>query len=324
MTLPLGPYLDKNAGPIPISNSEIQTWKDCRRKWWLSYYRGLARKKRDVIGPLPLGSRVHNSLEAFYKDGIDPVVAYSDFLDEDKTKFYMSDDASDEAKEKKFNSEAELGRIMLEGYTEWLDETGADSGLEVIAVEEKISAILLNGRVELQGKTDMKVRDRMDGARLILDHKTAQSFNEYYQTAHMSEQLMLYAMLERMKEGDETPVEGGIYNLLRKVKRGGSSKPPFYDRMTVRFNDATLQSFWLRVNGELNDMMSTRDALDSGADHRVVAYPSPSRDCTWKCPFFQACTMFDDGSAAEMWLENFTEVSDPYARYDENEDGDNL
>lgn len=311
-------------GIIPISNSEIQTYKDCRRKWWLSYYRGLSRKSKEVIGPLPLGSRIHNALEAYYKDGINPVTAYMEFLSEDRFKFAVSEDAGDEKKQAKFDSEAELGRIMLEGYLDWLDETGADSDIEVLGVEQKVSAIVLDGRVELQGKTDMKVRELSTGNRLICDHKSAASFNEYYQTAHMSEQLQLYSLLEKMqKTEDTTPVDGGMYNLLRKVKRGASAKPPFYERITVRFNNKSIENFWSRVNGELHDMMSTRDALDAGIDHQVVAYPSPSRDCTWKCPFFQACTMFDDGSAAELWLENFTEVTDPYARYEDN-DGESV
>lgn len=313
------PYLGKNPSLVPISNSEIQTFKECRRKWWLQYYRGLARKQREVVGPLPLGTRVHNSLEAYYKDGLNPVTAYRNFLRIDVQKFAESDSAGDEAAQKKFNSEADLGRIMLEGYMEWLEESNADDRIEVTEVEKKVSALMLNGRVELQGKTDMKVRDRVDGARLILDHKTAATFDTYYRTAHMSEQLLLYTMLEKMQDGDETPVEGGIYNLLRKVKRGPSAKPPFYDRITVRFNDKSMTSFWNRINGELHDMMNVRDALDAGANPQFIAYPTPTNDCTWKCPFFNACTMFDDGSAVEEWLEAFTEVSDPYARYEEND-----
>jgi len=319
MTWNQEPYLGKNPSLVPISNSEIQEFKTCRRAWWLKYYRGLSRKDKEVTGPLPLGTRVHNSLEAFYKDGKNPVDAYRDLLKVDAVRFAQSKEVNDEAKVKKFDSEAELGRIMVEGYMEWREENNVDDRLEVIEVEKKVSAVLLDGRVELQGKTDMKVRDRLDDARLIMDHKTAASFDVYHKNSHMSEQLLLYVMLEKMQDGDDTPVEGGIYNLLRKVKRGPSAKPPFYDRITVRFNDTAMSSFWTRVNGELRDMMSVRDALDAGADPQFVAYPTPTKDCSWRCPFFHACFMFDDGSAAEAWLENFTEVSDPYARYEEND-----
>jgi len=273
------------------------------------------------MGPLPLGSRVHNSLEAFYKDGSNPVEVYKALLEVDENLFAMSEDYNDEAMHKKFESEAELGRLMLEGYLEWLDETGADAQYEVVSVENKISTIIHDGRVELQGKTDMIVRDKMDGARLILDHKTAATFNDYYKTSHMSEQLMLYCMIEKMRDdGDLTPVEGGVYNLLRKTKRTATAKPPFYERITVRFNTETLRSYWVRVNGVVRDMMAVRDALDAGEDHKYVAYPSPTKDCTWKCPFFQACPMFDDGSSVESWLTEFTEQHNPYERYEDNGD----
>lgn len=317
----LEPYLGRNPAVVPISNSEIQEFKTCRRAWWLKYYRGLARKSKEVIGPLPLGSRVHNSLEVYYTTGESPVEAYKGFWAKDKELFEASEMAGDESAVKKFESESELGLIMVEGYMEWLDETGADSRLEVLEVEKKVSAPLLDGRVELQGKTDMKVYDRVTNDRLIMDHKTAVSFNDYHRTAHMSEQLLLYTMLEKMqKEDSDIPVSGGIYNLLRKVKRGPKAKPPFYERINVRFNDEALNSFWIRVNGELRDMMAVRDALDAGVDHRLVAYPSPSRDCTWRCPFFQVCFMFDDGSAAEHWLEAFTEQTNPYSRYEQPTD----
>jgi hypothetical protein len=46
-----------------------------------------------------------------------------------------------------------------------------------------------------------------------------------------------------------------------------------------------------------------------------VAYPNPQDSCSWKCPFFQGCSMFDDGSDVEAWLENFFEQGDQYARY---------
>lgn len=313
------PYMGRNPSLVPVSNSEIQVFKDCRRKWWLQYYRGLARKKKEMVSPLTLGSRIHNALEAYYKEGKNPVEVYVTLLEVDEEIFIASGDDQNEDKKKAFYSDAELGRIMIEGYIDWLDETGKDADIEVVGVEEKISAIVQEGRVELQGKTDLKVRDRSNNARLIMDHKSAISFQTYYNTAHMSEQLMLYAMLERMSNpGDLTNVEGGIYNLLRKVKRTAKSKPPFYDRITVRFNDDTLRSFWTRVNGVLHDMMAVRDALDAGADPKYVAYPSPTNDCTWKCPFYQACPMFDDGSAVELWLDEFTEVHDPYARYSDS------
>lgn len=316
------PFLGRNPKSVSITNSDIQTFKDCKRKFYLGSYRALKPKKKIVMGPLTLGSRVHNALEQYYTTGENPVDAYERFQRIDNELFANSPDAQFEANIKKFNSEAELGRIMLEGYVEWLAEENPDADIEVIGAEKKLSVRLhgFDDRVELMGKTDLKVKRRSNGRHALLDHKTAASFNTYYETSHMSEQLMLYVLLEKKDKINGDPhVDGGIYSLIKKVKRSGSAKPPFYERLDVRFNDKTLESFWIRTLGTVRDIMELRDRLDAGEDHRFIAYPSPTKDCTWKCPFFQVCPMFDDGSSAEAMLEDFFEQVDPHARYEDEE-----
>jgi len=300
------------SGPIPvkISNSEIQTFKQCRRRWWLAYYRKLRLKTNRVTGPLALGSRIHIALEAYYTDGEDPVEVHRKLLEQDRLLLVMDDRDVTE-----LNDEGELGRVMLEGYIEWLAETGADSQLEVIAAEERIAIPLLNGEVELQGKLDMRVRRRTDGVRLFCDHKTAQNFSDITRTAHMDEQMLTYHLLEALKPDESERCDGGIYNMLRKVKRNASARPPFYDRLEVRHNNLELRSFWQRVHGSIMQIMAMRKQLDAGGDHAFVAFPTPSRDCHWRCEFFAICPMFDDGSAVEQAVEDLYTEGDPYERY---------
>lgn len=115
------------------------------------------------------------------------------------------------------------------------------------------------------------------------------------------------------KEGERT--EGGIFTMLKKVKRSANARPPFYDQIEVRHNVFALRSFWQRIHGVLTDLLKTRDSLDAGADHRFVAYPRPSRDCKWKCQFFTVCPLLDDGSAAEQAISEMFDVGDPYGYY---------
>jgi CRISPR/Cas system-associated exonuclease Cas4 (RecB family) len=321
------PVLGRHPESVSISNSEIQTYKDCRRKWYLGTYRGLAPKAKEHTGPLKLGTRIHDALEQYYVTDEHPVDAYARLQRIDNQKFMQSDKATDVAEIKKFNSESELGRIMLEGYVEWQAEENRDSELIFVAAEKKLSHRLpeiARGRVELIGKLDLQVRRRSDGSRASLDHKSALTFNPYYQFAHMSEQLMHYTILESLNpDGDDSPVDGGIYNLLKKVKRTATAKPPFYERIDVRFNRKTLNSFWTRTQGAVHGIMELRDALDNGADPLFVAYPRPRMDwgCS-KCPFFTVCPMLDDGSYAEEYIEDFFEQVDPNARYSPDEDDD--
>ena len=300
-------------GPLRISNSEIQTFKDCRRKWWLSYYRRLQPKTQQMTGALALGSRVHGALDLYYAQNIPLLEAHASLVASDKQ--ILIDSYRDTVD---LDSEAELGRIMLEGYLEWVTDNGIDAELEMISTEEVISMPLFDGKVELQGKLDMRVRRRGDGVRMFRDFKTVGgSFTEFASLAHMNEQILTYMLLEtaQNKEGERS--EGGIFTMLKKVKRTANAKPPFYEQMEVRHNQFSLRTFWNRIHGTIADMLNVRRGLDEGGDHHYLAYPRPSRDCKWKCQFFAICPLLDDGSAAEQAISEMYAVADPYGYYNQ-------
>lgn len=305
------------SGIVRLSNSEIQTFKDCRRRWWLTYYRRLKPREKTMTGALALGSRIHQALDDHYAKGVPLLKAHSDLVETEK-QLLLADfrDVSD------LETEAELGRIMLEGYEQWVEENGIDAELEMISTEETIIAPLFGGAVELQGKLDMRVRRKTDGVRLFRDFKTVGgSLSEFSNMAHMNEQVMTYMLLEATKADESNRSEGGIFTMLKKVRRTASAKPPFYDQIEIRHNVFTLRSFWNRIHGAIGDLMRVRTALDAGEAHSFVAYPTASRDCKWKCQFFAICPMFDDGSAAEQALSEMYEESDPYAYYDSDKKG---
>ena len=301
--------------PVRISNSEIQTFKDCKRKWWLSYYRRLQPKTKQFTGALALGSRIHQALDDHYSGGVPLLEAHAKLVDNDRA--ILQAEYRDTYE---LDSEAELGRIMLEGYLEWNAENGIDSELELVSAEEIIEMPLLNGEVILQGKIDQRVRRKTDGVKLFRDWKTVGgSFTDFASGAQMNEQIKTYMLLEtaQNKEGERT--EGGIFTLFKKVKRTANAKPPFYDQIEVRHNIFTLRAFWANIHAVLTEMMNTRKALDAGVHFQTVTYPRPSRDCKWKCQFFALCPMFDDGSAVEQALSDSYEIADPYAYYTNEE-----
>ena len=298
--------------PIRISNSEIQTFKDCRRRWWLTYYRRLRPKVQDFTGALALGSRIHEALDRHYSTGQDLLEAHSELVKEDLKK--LTDEYRDTSS---LEAEAELGHIMLEGYLEWVEHEGIDAELEMISTEEILERPMMDGKVILQGKIDMRVRRKIDGARMIRDFKTVGgSFADFGAMAHMNEQVKTYMLLDEVQEGESGErTDGAIFTMLRKVKRGAYAKPPFYDQIQVRHNRFTLRAFLEQLEGTFEDMLRVRDALDAGGSHYKNAYPTPSKDCKWKCQFFAICPLFDDGSAAEAALSDSFESSDPYGYY---------
>ena len=299
--------------PVRISNSEIQTFKDCRRRWWFNYYRRLKPKMQNYTGALALGSRIHEALDQYYSSNMerDLLEIHAELV---KSDIKLMTDAGRETTE--LETEGELGRVMLEGYLEWIAIEGIDAELDMISTEEIIERPMLDGKVILQGKIDMRVRRKIDGVRMFRDFKTVGgSFADFGSTAHMNEQVLTYMTLEEAQNQEGERSEGGIFTMLRKVKRGAYAKPPFYDQIEVRHNKFALRSFYQRLEGTLEDMMRVRDGLDEGVSHMKVAYPKPSRECKWKCQFFAICPMFDDGSAAEAALSDAFESADPYGYY---------
>ena len=300
------------SGVIRLSNSELQTFKDCRRRWWLTYYRRLQPRNRDMTGALAFGSRIHAALDAHYADGLNLIQAHTELVEVDRK--LLLENFQDT---QQLDQEAEMGRIMLEGYEQWVEEEGIDAELEVISTEETIIAPLFNGEVELQGKLDMRVRRKADGVRMFRDFKTVGgSLSDFANLAPMNEQVLTYMLLESTKKDEAERSEGGIFTMLKKVKRTANARPPFYDQIEIRHNVFTMRSFWNRIHGTISDLMNVRKALDTGAEHSFVAYPHPTRDCKWKCQFFAICPMFDDGSAVEQAISDSYEVADPYAYYE--------
>lgn len=273
-------------------------------------------KKKDFTGALALGSRIHEALDQYYSQGIPLLEAHSALVAKDKALLEAEfRDTYD------LDAEADLGRIMLEGYLQWVEDEGIDAELEMISTEEIIQMPMFDGEVILQGKLDMRVRRKIDGVRMFRDFKTVGgSFADFANQAQMNEQILTYMLLEHAQnKTPEERAEGGIFTMLKKVKRSAAAKPPFYEQIEVRHNVFTMRAFWQRIHGTVSDLMGVKKALDSGADPNFVAYPRPTKDCKWKCQFYTICPLIDDGSAAEEAISEMYEVSDPYGYYKSEE-----
>lgn len=310
---------NRDDGLRRISNGELQTFKRCKRKWWLAYYRRLGLPVDDPVGARSIGTRIHNALMHWYvPDGTergDPFAILEAGIAEDFQRY-----ADDPFKLEAIRKDADLCRAMLEGYFQWLAETGADEGLRITAAETKLEVDPGIEGVRLIAKIDVRAVREQDQARRFLDHKTVGNLTEPLKTIHMDEQMLHYHLCEYLdmlasgQEGEHT--DGAIYNMLRKVKRTERAKPPFYDRIEVRHNVETLRSYWTRVVGIITDIQQLEAKLAAGWDHKMAAYPSPRGTCSWDCDFVHVCIMFDDGSRVEDYIANTFVTINPLKRYE--------
>lgn len=296
-----------------VSNSEIQTRKRCRRKHYLSYYLGFSTNDTQSVptGPANIGIIVHEGLEAKYGHGEDPLEVIDTIYAYHKLKWTWDPKAT-QALEKDY----QLARRMVEGYLEWIAAEGLDSQIEILDTEKTVTAPSRVDGVEIVGKLDVRVRDRVTGFRAFMDHKTVGSLTDPLQTIEISEQFPTYGLLEQLsKEFLDDICDGGYINMLKRVSRTVRANPPFYARHDIKFNNHQLNSMWRRINSVIIEILDAEARLDRGEDHRDVAYPTPAGDCSWSCPFLKICPLMDDGSRWKEAVEGAYVRVDPYARY---------
>lgn len=327
-----------------VSNSEVQTFKDCPRKWWLAWYRGLKPRSRQVLGARSTGTRVHMSLASYYKPGGTPEDALLTLQNEqmiDRTEFSRQLAATNFSEpyaevsiesmnkfEKVLLGAFDLENAMIEGYLDWIQETGSDSQLEVISAEQKVEVELIalplsirsawGDTVKLIAKLDARVRSTVTGAIKFIDHKTVGSL--YDATLGINQQMLHYHVIEdALTEPGQPRAEGALYNMLRKVKRTRAAVPPFYARIPIDHNKYELNGYRNQLFGVISRLDLTETQLKQRPHlHQAIVPPRPSRDCTWKCDFFKICRMFDDGSRVEAAIEEHYVTGDPLAYYNDN------
>jgi hypothetical protein len=301
-----------------LSNSEVKLWRRCRRAWYLGYYRQLGLKARDPYGSASsIGNLVHDALAAYYDPATrtDPVA-----FAQAKIKDALEKDPGLSAD---ITKEADLVVVMLEGYMEWLEETGADSDITITGSEQMARVKLIDG-VDLIAKLDATVDRYRDGAKLALEHKTTDNFSRplsvlKLDTQFLTEHLVRFlGMLEAGASADDAQeaCHGVLWNGMRKVKRTAKATPPFYLRIDVTHNIHELRNHWRHVVAVAIEIQEATEKLDMGVDHHGVCPPNPTKDCSWDCDHFHVCVMFDDGSQVEHALEALYVVRDPLERYD--------
>lgn len=264
-----------------IRQSEIKTFKTCKREWYLEYVRSLAPLGGES-STADLGTMVHKALEFYYTDR-----DWSDAIDAEAP-------------------EAELASIMVAGYVDWVAEQGMDVGLHVVGVEEPVEVSFgeFNGdEVIVTGRQDLILWDEALDETILMDHKTVQNLDQAADNLIQNEQLLTYITLRRLSG---QPISGAAHNSLRRVKRTASAKPPFYGRRRITPNGQQLDNHLLHMRAAIGEMVATAQALELDDElHQRLAYPNPGRECGWRCDFFHVCPMMDDGSNWEGYLSNF-------------------
>jgi RecB family exonuclease len=296
-----------------VSNSELATFRRCRRKWYLSYFRSLERDIKDY-GARHTGTIVHESLRAYYPlegdAGAEAALAALKTMRESEPVGYEGEET------KEVKSSYSLAEAIIRGYIEWVEENGFDADWEIVATELPLRAPSPIAGVDLVGKVDLVGRRKNSNTLRIRDYKTVQDLTTPVKTLHLDRQMKLYHLLLKLVRPDMR-VDGTEWVMLRKTKRTSTAKPPFYANYEIHHNDDELKVFWNQLFGEITTMLDAEDRLRQGETHQTVCFPNPTTTCSWDCDFLAPCGMMDDPhSDAEGLIVSNYRVHNSMSRYE--------
>lgn len=315
-----------------VSHSEITTFQDCPRKWYLAWHNGLKPIVENPVGALAMGTRVHKVLELYYTKNptysVDPRDSLENLIMKDWTlllnTYTVKGEMIPPEVKKKFETEARMQRVMIEGFIEWEATTGENAYYKTIEPESFIQVDAGtwhdDRKLKLVGRVDRLVKRLTDGAVLFEDFKTAASIPALVKILPINTQMKHYLMLLEM-ESEETNKDampiGALYTILRKSMQTQTATPPFYARVEVYHNKHERTNYRTKVDSLVRQIEVVEQQLMVGeATHHEVAPPRPSNDCSWKCPFFQICPMMDDGSNVQSMVDNHFTSGRPLDYYD--------
>jgi hypothetical protein len=287
-------------GTDRFSHTEISTWRDCKRKWMLTYHLGLQRRERDVRFPTEVGNLVHGAFEQFYlSGGIENPNA------EQIARQWLIDKRAEDLAEcigeyhPTIIDAHRTADACLSSYLNWVHESGADLNLRILGSEDKIEIEGPLPNTRLNGRIDLLAEDERTGDIVVIDLKLVSSITEKIRMLHLDTQSKLYAMLARSKFGRPVKV---AFRIVKINKRSAKVKGAQEDEYTIVLNDGQIDTYRQQLSGVLGEIVTATERLNSGEHHQVVTYPSPSDACSWKCTFFPVCPLIDDPLSDAEWL----------------------
>ncbi len=272
-----------------VSFSEIDTYRQCRLKWQLSY---LEKWQTDETSPaLSRGTLFHSVMEDHYgriKDAYDkhgehlyrrvetdPSLVEALKRQVKRTWLFDPDTGAQ-------SEQQELVEWMYDGY---VAHYGIDPEWRIQGVESRFSVWLptengTRSSFRLAGTVDLLVRDLSAGGGLwIVDHKTCRNLPRDIEV-DLDDQAAIYTYLRR-REG--LNIRGQIRNAVRTERLKSRAMAPderYLRRLTVR-QEAELET----VAREALTLM--REAYKPVTEDRPRS-PNPDT-CRWKCPYTEPC-----------------------------------
>lgn len=262
-----------------ISNSEANTWLQCRRKYFYGYIWDLEPKVQS--GPLTKGTIIHAFLEEYY-------LAKMDGFPEDECRNAVTMLANRMAIDPSIDMlELMKTRDLVMAYFEHWSEKDNER-YEVLAVETKFAVPMIDDVFALAGTIDVVFRDLEDGSVVPVDHKSSYNFWTDDQAASSGQfTKYIYAM-----RAQGHTVKRFMVNQLRTrdLKPGNE----IFRRTWVRPSDTRIRATiaqHVQVGSEIMEFRAN--------PVKEAAIPIYDKYGCSNCPFFQLCDSDTEGASLD-------------------------
>lgn len=288
-----------------VSHSELDVFKTCKRRWMLQYWMKLRRISEPRMVARDTGILVHSALHQFYQLGgltnelaYDRMISFLDLArDEDLLKV-------DDAGRKDVMEIHGVSMIVVKGYVDWLAETGADTLYKYEASEVELRAAGPIEGTEIMGFLDLAGTHVQSGDMFVMDTKVTINIDDMVKSLALNEQGPMYAILSKANDPDPNRGFRVVWNMIKRTKQSARAKGPFYQRYELAINEDQLMQFYMQLEGQISELLRLESRLNNGEHHALAAYPSPSKDCSWKCPYVTVCGQMNDPRTDANWTIN--------------------
>lgn len=276
--------------------SEFGRWKDCRRAHHWQYTEGLYPTSPEGQLPSPnksdIGTYAHVGFEVLHNGDSVGRAAHAMLLHHMERFDGESSDAWDKT--------VEYANGAIRHYDEWLKE-GHMLGQEVLGVEMEWEAPLPHDRVAF-GKLDLAVHDPLTGV-VVVDMKTVSTLTDTPEDADF--QLRTYAWAY-WKNNGVVPARAE-HRMVKRVLFGGTAKGPFVGTHGIHINQTILEAH----EAQMIEMATEIDRARESEVTSPYLYPSPGKDCSWKCNYRDICPLVDDDGDIESVVQlSYVRTSD--------------
>ncbi|MCP5060025.1 MAG: PD-(D/E)XK nuclease family protein [bacterium] len=316
--------------------SDIRTWLDCPRKFWLQTLQGLRPggdktdqlevsnyRTFDPAHPEELneevvvqtreanrrdeGTMVHAVTEAYYRGDLppnwDPMVlrgAAQGFIEA------KAEELSDNLATESWAEAVRYATAMATGYVPWVQREGHDVGKKVLAVEERMTwdfeatyagTTSPYHTIRVTGQPDHVEQDTITSEIGIGDTKTVSSLKKGGPRAH-DFQLTAYAWLYWKNHG-RMPTYG-YQNLIARSLQTARATPPFYRRVPITIGAQSLRQFTRFMEDTIVRIENM--IADTSYDPRLIPYNEGPLCTQFKCGVLPLCDAMSSGSPVR-WKE---------------------